>query len=162
MFGHTLLVSLLVNLASSSLVPHGPWNPVGDSHSIPSKLNITAITAVNGISVLQCWQLAGNLAASTGSGTAGAATLSLGEITNITYTVLPAQFDGGLHNAPYVQWVAFTSGLAHLTLPNSTDEAWVKGGKHGLIIAADIKAFNSTGHITVYPSDETTYVPAPR
>ena len=37
----------------------------------------------------------------------------------------------------FVRFVVFLSGLIHLTLPNSTQEAWVVGGKYGLIFAGD-------------------------
>lgn len=33
------------------------------------------------------------------------------------------------------RFVTFLSGLIHITLPNSTDDAWVVGGKYGLIFA---------------------------
>jgi len=50
--------------------------------------------------------------------------------------------------------VAFLSGLVHVTLPNSTGEAWITGGKYGLIVAADRDA--TDGHFTRYPSAEDT------
>ena len=52
--------------------------------------------------------------------------------------------------------MAFVSGLAHITIPNSTQQVWVRGGKHGLIIAADTAAVSTYGHITGYPSDQET------
>ncbi|KAK7547797.1 hypothetical protein IWX50DRAFT_341721 [Phyllosticta citricarpa] len=93
-------------------------------------------------------------------------------ITN-QYTVIPARFDGGIHNAPAPQYAApyppplypkvalshksrfvyFTSGLAHLSLPHGDDEAWVLGGVNGLIFAYDT---TGTGHRTTYPSDQAT------
>ena len=58
------------------------------------------------------------------------------------------------------------SGLAHLIIPSekgdescsgegerSGDEAWILGGGNGLILALDT---SGSGHITKYPSDETT------
>lgn len=45
------------------------------------------------------------------------------------------------------------SGLAHITLPNGTDEAWVMEGVNGLLVAADAAG---EGHYTGYPSDKTT------
>lgn len=48
------------------------------------------------------------------------------------------------------------SGLAHITLPNSNLEAYVQGGKNGLIIAADTAAVSTLGHITEYPSKQET------
>ena len=90
----------------------------------------------------------------------------------MTFTVLPPRFDGGIHNAPHPQYVAvhtvidnesltqndswlvlFTSGLAHITLLNGTDDAWILGGKDGVIIAVDT---TGTGHETTYPSDQET------
>ena len=54
------------------------------------------------------------------------------------------------------RWVAFLSGYAHITLPNGTEEAHIRGGKHGLILAVDTAAVSKHGHITNYPSDEET------
>lgn len=54
------------------------------------------------------------------------------------------------------RYVAFLSGLAHITLPNGTDEAYVVGGKYGLILAADTANVSTGGHITRYPSGEAT------
>lgn len=71
----------------------------------------------------------------------------------MSYSVLPPNFNAGVHNAPTTQWVAFLSGLAHITLPNSTVDAYVPGGKNGFIFAADTAAVSATGHSTNYPSD---------
>ncbi|MCJ1263281.1 hypothetical protein MMC22_003151 [Lobaria immixta] len=122
----------------------------------PSFLNLTAISATNGESTLECWQLSDQFTMSSQAGTAGTAIKQLGNVTNATYTILPAKFDGGAHRAPAVQYVAFLSGLAHVTLPNSTHEAWIHGGKRGLILVADTAAVSVKGHITVYPSDQET------
>ena len=48
------------------------------------------------------------------------------------------------------------SGLAHVTLPDCDDEAFIRGGEHGLIIAADTASVSEKGHFTNYPSNETT------
>ncbi len=48
------------------------------------------------------------------------------------------------------------SGLANITLPNSNAQATVRGGKYGLIIAADTAAVSTLGHITEYPSNQET------
>jgi hypothetical protein len=50
----------------------------------------------------------------------------------------------------------FLSGLAHITLPNSTAEALIVGGDNGLIFAADTQNVSSSGHATNYPSREET------
>jgi hypothetical protein len=60
------------------------------------------------------------------------------------------------------RWVIFLSGLAHITLANSTDEAYVPGGKNGLIFAADTSDVSKLGHATNYPSkDETRAIQIP-
>lgn len=69
----------------------------------PTYLSLTAISAANGESTLECWQLANPFAVSSTAGTAGTAVAQLGEISIASYVVLPARFDGGLHRAPAVQ-----------------------------------------------------------
>ena len=71
---------------------------------VPSRLNVTTIAAVNGKSTLECWQLSAPLVQSSQAGTSGAVVAQLGETGATSYTLLPAQFDGGLHNAPAVQY----------------------------------------------------------
>ena len=56
------------------------------------------------------------------------------------------------------RWVAFLSGLAHVTLPNSTAEAFITGGANGLIFAADTAAQSTFGHLTNYPGRTETRV----
>lgn len=150
------------------------------SHSFPfvppTFLNITALSAHNGASVLECWQILPGFTTSSQAGTTGASILQLGGLANMSYSVIPPNFNAGLHNAPTTQcvssrtyahspilthahspkrWVVFLSGLAHITLPNSTVDAYVPGGKNGLIFAADTAAV-STGHSTNYPSNSET------
>ncbi|KAI9879906.1 MAG: hypothetical protein M1830_006573 [Pleopsidium flavum] len=122
----------------------------------PTFLNLTAISAVNGESTLECWQLSNPFTVSNQAGTTGTAVQQLGNVANASYAIIPAQFNGGVHCAPAVQYVAFLSGLAHITLPNSKQEAWIHGGQHGLIIAADTAAVSKEGHITKYPSKKET------
>jgi hypothetical protein len=45
------------------------------------------------------------------------------------------------------------SGLAHVTLPDGSDEVWIMEGVNGLIVAADTTGI---GHHTAYPSDKET------
>lgn len=49
--------------------------------------------------------------------------------------------------------MVFLSGVAHVTLPYGTDEAYVVGGPDGTIIAVDA---TGTGHNTSYPSNMET------
>ena len=53
------------------------------------------------------------------------------------------------------------SGLVHFTLPNSSfgsleSEAWIEGGRYGLVIAADIPSKSRLGHFAEFPSDVAT------
>ncbi|SMR54497.1 unnamed protein product [Zymoseptoria tritici ST99CH_3D1] len=120
-----------------------------------SALNITAITASNNVSTLECWGLE-NFAVSTTPGTVGALSVYLGEASNVSYTVIPPRTNAGLHRAPAAQFVTFLSGLVHITLPNCTDDAWVIGGKYGLIFAEDTADVSVYGHGTEYPANEDT------
>lgn len=55
--------------------------------------------------------------------------------------------------------VLFTTGLAHVALPNTTapeSTAWVNGGKYGLILALDTPDVSQLGHITTYPGAADT------
>ncbi|MCJ1440172.1 MAG: hypothetical protein MMC23_000655 [Stictis urceolatum] len=118
--------------------------------------NLTAISAAGGNSTIECWQLSEPLTSSSDAGTSGTVIQRLGDVSNATYTVLPAKFDGGLHRAPVAQYVAFISGLAHVTLPTSKTEAYIEGGKNGLIIAADTADLSTQGHGTNYPGKVET------
>lgn len=51
------------------------------------------------------------------------------------------------------RYVYFTSGFAVVSIPNSTASVRIKGGRDGLIIAADTVG---EGHVTKYPSNEET------
>ena len=96
-----IAVSLSIWTASVLALPN--------ASPIPSRLNITTIGAANGKSTLECWQLSAPLVKSSQPGTAGAAIAQLGETGATSYTLLPPQYDGGLHNAPAVQYVFIRS-----------------------------------------------------
>ncbi|EJD36632.1 hypothetical protein AURDEDRAFT_188330 [Auricularia subglabra TFB-10046 SS5] len=119
-------------------------------------LNITALTGHKGQSALECWSMHPPFTESGQEGTAGALTMQLGNLANASYSILPPQFNAGLHNAPNVQYVVFLSGLAHISLPHGNDSAFVLGGANGFLFAADTAAVSKDGHLTVYPSDEPT------
>ena len=71
----------------------------------PKTLNITTIAAnAQKESVIECWQLTAPFVASAAAGTSGAIFAQLGETGATSYGLIPAEFDGGLHNAPVVQW----------------------------------------------------------
>ncbi|KAJ5637689.1 hypothetical protein N7490_007568 [Penicillium lividum] len=126
-----------------------------------STLNVTVLSAQNNASTLECWALEPGFTTSSEAGTSGSRSLNLGPLGgkiagNSTYTIIPAKYDGGRHNAPLKQWVVFLSGQAHITLPNSTTEAVVTGGKNGAILALDTADVSGLGHVTKYPSNEST------
>lgn len=52
-------------------------------------------------------------------------------------------------------------GVGHITLPNSDVEAWVTGGKHGVILALDTADVSALGHITRYPAERTVTLQIP-
>lgn len=62
----------------------------------------------------------------------------------------------GTDAATTTRFVLFSSGLIHITLPNSTDDVWIHGGKYGLIVAADTRDVSTLGHRTEYPSAADT------
>lgn len=68
-------------------------------------LNITALSASNAASTLECWQMDTPFSVSSTAGTSGSASLTLGDVANLSYSVIPAGYDGGVHNAPYNQYV---------------------------------------------------------
>lgn len=65
-----------------------------------SQLNVTAIGSHGGRSRFECWQLSTPFSQSKQNGVAGTAASFLGDVTNMTYNVIPSGFDGGFHTAP--------------------------------------------------------------
>ncbi|KAK8016896.1 hypothetical protein PG993_015085 [Apiospora rasikravindrae] len=131
--------------------------PVAAGAGAETKLNVTAIGASGGKSTLECWQLDAPFAVSDTPGTRGSASANLGNVSTMGMGVIPANFDGGLHNAPANQWVMFTSGLAHITIPgDDSDGAYILGGEFGLIFAADTADVSEKGHYTRYPGTVET------
>lgn len=80
-------------------------------------LNVTVVSSQNNLARFECWQLCSPLEQSTQFGIIGTATTFLGDVTNITYNVIPSGFDSGIHTAPSNQWVIqqFELGLRKLT-----------------------------------------------
>lgn len=86
-------------------------------------LNLTALTAADGESTLECWQLANPFRQSTESGITGSLQLSLGELANASYSVIPARFDGGFHHAPAFQYVLDGRALSAAAVTNRAGNA---------------------------------------
>lgn len=117
-------------------------------------LTAPALVTINNRTAIQCWRLLTPFVTSSTPGTTGASALTLTNVTDFGYTILPPRFNGGQHTAPAPQMVHFVSGLAHVTLPHDeSGELWLLGGKGGLLFATDT---TGEGHVTTYPGDEPT------
>lgn len=100
-----LMTMVLANLSAFIV----PAFTLPNTPPVPSSLNITTIAAANGKSTLECWRLSAPFVQSSQAGTSGAVVAQLGETGATSYSILPPQFDGGLHNAPVVQYVVRSS-----------------------------------------------------
>ncbi|KAF2423101.1 hypothetical protein EJ08DRAFT_567761, partial [Tothia fuscella] len=121
-------------------------------------LNVTAISAVNNASVLECWELTNPPRTFR-----GAANYDIGSFANAYIGVIAPKTYIGKAYAPSPQYSLFLSGLAHISIPNSTlpasqSEVWVQGGKYGTIIAVDTTAVSIGGHITEFPGGDDTVI----
>ena len=124
--------------------------------SAPPTLNLTSLGARNGASTIECWQLANPFQTTQQVGVPGTLQLQLGDVSNMSYTIVPPKFYPAPHNAPIIQYGLFLSGEAHITLPSGAYEATIIGGKHGLVIATDTAERSQEGHTTIYPSNKET------
>ncbi|KAI1135185.1 hypothetical protein F5Y05DRAFT_395871 [Hypoxylon sp. FL0543] len=110
------------------------------------KLNTTAISAHDGRSTFECWQLDEPFSYPAASQGSPEATVGLGDVSNITYTVFPPNLDIGFHNAPAKQWVVWIKGLARFTLPDDNTTVYIHPGESSVIYAADTSDVSSEGH----------------
>ncbi|KAL8783537.1 MAG: hypothetical protein Q9195_009355 [Heterodermia aff. obscurata] len=157
MYFTTILFLAALSLAAAFPQHYSKRNLQEPIHKFTTpRLNITTLAGNRrNESVIECWTVA-TLSVSSTPGIQGALIGNPGNPSAINYFNIPAQFNGGLHNAPVVQYVWFTSGAAVISLPASNDTATVEGGSNGLILATDIAAVSAQGHTTVYPSKERT------
>lgn len=111
------LVQTLSLLAATGLATMAGKAAAARNDSDPNtlRLNVTAIGAQDGASTLECWQVDSPFDISTDPGTAGSAVASLGSVANMSYTIIPSNYDGGVHNAPHNQLSAPMS----LALPSA-------------------------------------------
>ncbi|KAI1492635.1 hypothetical protein F5X96DRAFT_625449 [Biscogniauxia mediterranea] len=128
-----------------------------------TRLNVTAIGAHAGRSRFECWEVSVPFVSSSQSGISGTQTTSLGDVSNMTYNVIPAGYQSGFHTAPVKQWVIVLNGLAVLTLPgNSSATATTSAGEIGLLFAADTPDVSELGHGAYFPGvSETVFVQIP-
>ncbi|KAJ4346096.1 hypothetical protein N0V95_005712 [Ascochyta clinopodiicola] len=132
---------------------------VAGTVSQATSLNITAISAANNAARLECWQLAAPPVLGR-----GAVNFALGDFDDAFVGIIPPNTTAGtLNNAAQVQYSLFLSGLAHISTPNSglpahLNDVWISGGRHGMLIAADLKEVAAKGHITEFPSQDRTII----
>ena len=74
-----------------------------DTEPSALRLNVTAIATRDRASTLECWQVDSPFDISTDPGTAGSAVVALGNVANMSYSIIPSNYDGGVHNAPHNQ-----------------------------------------------------------
>ncbi|KAI1110082.1 hypothetical protein F5Y14DRAFT_444246 [Nemania sp. NC0429] len=128
-----------------------------------SKLNVTAIGSHGGRSRFECWQLSTPFSQSNQNGVVGTAASFLGDVTNMTYNVIPSGFDGGFHTTPVNQWTILLYGLAKLTLPDSDSlSVTTSGGEFSLLFVADTPPVSKQGHRNTFPGvTETIFLQIP-
>ncbi|KAH0293906.1 hypothetical protein M436DRAFT_80551 [Aureobasidium namibiae CBS 147.97] len=118
-------------------------------------LVVTAlVTNAANESALECWRFSTPLIDASEPGVAGSLRFNF-NASSASYTIIPPRFNATRHNSPTPQLVVYTSGLAHISLPSSDDQAWFIGGNQGLLVAADT---TGEGHFTGYPSEQYTSV----
>lgn len=96
------------------------------STTLALNYRLTAISAnQKKESTIECWELCTPISVSSQPGISGAALQALGPIANASVAILPPHFDGGLHNAPFYQYVILTPPspfcvlTSHIKIPRS-------------------------------------------
>src|SRR3569833_2097629 len=133
------------------------------SHMIATAL----VSEPDGDARIECWRFEPPLHSYPNVGAA----VTVAEVSNVTYVVLPPRSSEGIHNPPYpmlvhhmpwgtnmsnLTWLrlfVLLSGLAHVTLPHSDNDVWIMEGVNVFLVAADV---TGNGHYTDYPSDKET------
>ena len=101
---YTAMYALSAFVAILALVLHMTSAiPAPEAKSEGKYFNVTTTAAKNNKSVIQCWQISAPITVSSQPGTQGSSVAFLGDTANITYSVIPANTNGGLHNAPAPQ-----------------------------------------------------------
>ena len=102
----TILFLAVLNLAAAFSQLHSTHEPRETIHKFTTPhLNITTLAGNSrNESVIECWTVA-TLSVSNTPGIQGALIGNPGNPSAINYFNIPAQLNGGLHNAPVVQWV---------------------------------------------------------
>ena len=99
MLFHSLLTILLFLLSVAACQGNNTANAVTPI----TAFNLTAISASNGASVLECWEITLPLTISITPGIQGAAVQQLGDVSSMIWASLPGGYVGVPHPAPSVQ-----------------------------------------------------------
>ncbi|KAK2612546.1 hypothetical protein QQS21_001484 [Conoideocrella luteorostrata] len=120
---------------------------LSQAHAIsPSHLRLSAVVSGrDGKAAFECWQFENPFVKYP---TVGQAT-DLAQLSNVTYVVLPAGSNEGIHKPPHPMLFVLLTGTAHLTLPSTGETLHLEAGENGLIVANDM---DGEGHISEYPA----------
>ena len=58
--------------------------------------------------------------------------------------------------SPIYRYNAFLSGETRITIPGSTQQVTIRGGKYGLLLATDTATVSTTGHVSSTGRNEVT------
>ena len=61
------------------------------------------VTTPENTTTIQCWRLATPFITSSTPGVSGTEVATISNVGDLEYTILPARYDGGVHNAPVPQ-----------------------------------------------------------
>ncbi|KAI1768059.1 hypothetical protein GGR53DRAFT_34073 [Hypoxylon sp. FL1150] len=136
--------SNVLGVVSSLLM--GPMSTMAPI-AAPPKAIFNAISARDGRSVFECWQLDAPVSFSSDRSVSGSAMAPLGSLANASYHIYPGDYDVGVHTAPRKQWALFLKGMALFTLPDD-DSAGFYVSAGDIIFAADTADVSERGHNT--------------
>jgi hypothetical protein len=151
--------------------------------SAQSTFKLTALSAFDNASRLECWALD-----SIPKAARGALNYDLGGFSDAFIGILPPRTyaNATITHAPAIQSVflsymrhfsvthsrqtnsrrfsVFLTGLVHIRIPNSTlpeskSSVWITGGKYGFLLATDtLERAPRAGHVTEFPGQDETVI----
>lgn len=101
----TMAVTFLLSVLPAAASPLPSALAALAAYHGPSTLNITSLGHQDGVTTLECWQLDNPFQTTIQTGVPGTLQLQLGDITNMSYTVVPPRYFPPAHNAPIIQYV---------------------------------------------------------
>ena len=116
MLSSALFVTAIFLLTPFSIAAPTPSSPLS-AYQGPTTLNLTALGARDGLSTIECWQLANPFQTTNQVGVPGTSQLPLGNITDMSYTVIPPKYFPDIHPAPIIQYVVLFLKFSSLPSP---------------------------------------------